>query len=612
MKMLSLTSPTRNGHKSGPEEINKKKLLPPMSISDPPPAMEYRPSRRRLAVAARLRFASSLDPGTSPVYRADLLVDSGATDCFIDRKMAFRLGLPLFAHAQPIPVALADGRTPVSGSITHWTAMDIRTRNLRTTAVFHIIDCPKNPFILGYDWLERINPDIDWRKGTVVPHPLHDVLPLFWPTRVPTHQRDTARKISVLSAQKFSTIRFRDPIYLATVNVIQQKLEEPTVSPSLPQQYSNYASVFAGKDDCPFPPRHPIDLRIDLLPGKQPPWGPVYRLTQEEEKTLREYITDLLARGVIRPSTSSCSAPVLFAPKKDGTLRLCIDYRGLNAITKKNRYPLPLIEDVIHSMRGSKIFTKLDLRDAYHNIRIAAGDEWKTAFRTKYGLFEYTCVPFGLANAPPTFQAFVDTVFGDLLYKAVVVYLDNILIYSCNEVEHQELVTDVLRRLKKNHLYAKLSKCEFHKASVEFLGHLISADGIRMDPAKVSSITEWPVPSCSRDVQAFLGLANYYRTFVSNFSNVAVPLTELLKKDVKFEWTSQHQHAFATLKRKFAEEVILAYPNPDKPFIVETDASGFALGGILSQEDSQGRLRPIAFHSRKLSSAEHNYEIASH
>ena len=572
-------------------------------------AVSSAPSRR-LTVSSRFRFASDLSPTASPqAYRANALVDSGATDNFIDIAFARKHQLPTFPLDAPIPITLADGTAPTSGLITHWTVLDIKTPRTSSTVVFYLIDCPKITMILGHEWLNRVNPNIDWKTGEITQRV--NAPPRF-PTPLPMHQKTL--KLSnatalILSASKFdAAVRRRDPVYICTL--VPAKVDaNPGEEVTLPDCYNEFSSVFEDRMQTQLPDHRDYDLKIELLPDTRPPAGPVYRHTEKEEAVLKQYILDNLKIGRIQPSNSPCSSPVLFSPKKDGTLRLCVDYRGLNAITKRNRYPLPLIEDVLDSLKGSKYFTTMDLRDGYHNLRIAPGHEWMTAFRTKFGLFEYTCVPFGLTNAPPVFQAFIDRVFGDLLFQGVVVYLDDVMIYADTLEEHQRLVREVLRRMELHQLSAKLSKCRFHQTSVEFLGHIVSQDGIAMDPKKVESISQWPRPTCVKDVQSFLGLANYYRKFIPDFSGVCIPLTNLLKKDLAFQWTDRCEQAFADLKSLFSRAVILAFPDVSKPFVVETDASGFALGGILSQEDADGDLRPVAFYSRKFNAAERNYEV---
>jgi transposase InsO family protein len=348
------------------------------------------------------------------------------------------------------------------------------------------------------------------------------------------------------------------------------------------------------------------------------PYGPLYQLSETQLEALRAYLHDALQKRWIRPSTSPAGAPILFVPKKDGGLRLCVDYRGLNKVTIKNRHPLPLIDETLDRLVGARIFTKLDLKDAYHRVRIQEGHEWKTAFRTRYGHFEYLVMPFGLANAPATFQAYVNTAMAGLLDDFVVVYLDDILIYSKNEDEHHDHVRQVLTRLRKHNLYAKLSKCEFDVKEVEFLGFLVGINGVQADPERIRSVVEWPQPQSFHDVQVFLGFANFYRRFIHRYSAVTLGLTDLLKGMVRgrkageLEWTKEAEASFQNLKTAFTQAPILIHFDPSKKVRVETDASGFAIAGTISQQQSTGEgtkmhWHPVAFWSRKLSPAERNY-----
>ncbi|KAJ1584992.1 hypothetical protein NDA15_001756 [Ustilago hordei] len=302
---------------------------------------------------------------------------------------------------------------------------------------------------------------------------------------------------------------------------------------------------------------------------------------------------------------------VLFVPKKDGGLRLCVDYRGLNEITVKNRAPLPLIEEQLFLLRKARIYTKLDLRAAYNLIRIAKGDEWKTAFGTQLGLYEYLVMPFGLANAPAHFQSFINDIFRDIIGIYVVVYLDDFLIFSDTEEAHVKHVTEVLTRLRSNRLFAKLSKCEFHTKTVEFLGYIIKLMGIEMDPEKVHTVKEWPMPESIHDIQRFLGFANFYRRFIAHFARIAKPLTSLVKPIEwfkKFELPEEAQQAFHKLIQAFTSAGVLQHFDYYLPTRLETDASDFAIAGVLKQEH-EGQWHPVAFYSRKMSSAEKNYEI---
>ena len=324
--------------------------------------------------------------------------------------------------------------------------------------------------------------------------------------------------------------------------------------------------------------------------------------------TLREYIEENLRSGFIRPSNSPCGAPVLFVKKKDGSLRLCVDYRGLNKITRKDRYPLPLVSDLLDAPRKARIYTKIDLRHAYNLVRIAPGDEWKTAFRTRYGSFEWRVMPFGLSNAPAAFQRFVNEIFADMLDVCVVVYLDDILIYSDNPDDHRKHVKEVLRRLREHQLYARADKCEFHKDSVEYLGYILSADGLTMSDDKVRTILEWPEPRKVRDIQSFLGFANFYRRFIPSYSEIVLPLTRLTRKNVPWDFSDACRKAFNDLKTAFTRAPVLHHWVPDRQITVETDASDYAIAGILSITSDSGELHPIAFHSRTLTGAELNYD----
>ena len=278
-------------------------------------------------------------------------------------------------------------------------------------------------------------------------------------------------------------------------------------------------------------------------------------------------------------------------------------------MTKKFRYPLPLISDLLDCLCSAKIFSKIDLRSAYNLLRVKEGDEWKTAFRTKYGLFESLVMPFGLANAPAYFQCFVNETFRDMLNRFVVIYLDDFLIFSEDEVSHDTHVRAVLQRLRENKLYAKLEKCQFSVRSIKFLGYYIDSNGITCNQDKVKSVLEWPVPQSKRQLQVFLGLANYLRKFVEGFSKIAAPLHWLCKKEVPFTWSKACQSVFEALKKAIASTPVLKHANPDEPFWIETDASNFALGCVLSQKNADGNLQPCAYYSRALNAAERNYCI---
>ncbi|XP_075894338.1 uncharacterized protein LOC142896522 [Nelusetta ayraudi] len=380
----------------------------------------------------------------------------------------------------------------------------------------------------------------------------------------------------------------------------------------VPPEYHDFQEVFSKAKATSLPPPRPYDCAIDLLPGTSPPRGRLYSLSAPEREAMETYINDSLAAGIIRPSSSPAGAGFFFVVKKDTTLRPCIDYRGLNDITVKNRYPLPLISSAFELLEGATFFTKLDLRNAYHLVRIREGDEWKTAFNTPTGHYEYLVMPFDLTNALAVFQALVNDVLHDMLNKHVFVYLDDILIYSRTKEDHIHHVQAVLQRLLENSLFVKAEKCEFHVSSVAFLGYIIGQGSIEMDPAKVSAVTAWPIPESRKQLQRFLGFANFYRRFIRGYSTVAAPLTALTSSKVPFCWTTAADAAFQALKTRFTSAPILRMPDPDRQYVVEVDASDVGVGAILSQRsvDDQ-KLHPCAFFSRRLSPAEMKYDIGN-
>ncbi|KAF8752836.1 hypothetical protein RHS01_07456 [Rhizoctonia solani] len=297
----------------------------------------------------------------------------------------------------------------------------------------------------------------------------------------------------------------------------------------------------------------------------------------------------------------------MFVKKADGSLRLVVDYWKLNEVTYKNVYPLPRQDDLMAKLRNARIFTKLDLRWGYNNIRIKEGNKWKTAFRTKYGLFEYLVMPFGLTNAPAAFQHFMNNLFRDLIDVTVVIYLDNVLIFLENPKDHPTHVREVLSQLMKNQLFCKLSKCHFHVTMVDYLGIVISPTSFSMDQKKIEAVASWPQPRTVKQVQAFLGFVNYLCRFIPNFSSVAQPLHNLTKKETPWSWNKAKEDAFQELKNLVTKSPVLIHSNPELPYYLETNASGVAMGAILSQRGSDNWLHPIAYMSKSFSGAEANY-----
>jgi hypothetical protein len=286
-------------------------------------------------------------------------------------------------------------------------------------------------------------------------------------------------------------------------------------------------------------PDRDIEFMIELLPGTPPISKRPYGMPVNELVELKKQIANLQSKGFIRPSSSPWGAPVLFVEKKDRTQWMCVDYRSLNEVTIKNKYPLLRIEDLFDQMKGASVFSKINLRSGYHQLKIRESDIPKTAFRTRYGLYEYTVMSFVLTNAPAYFMYLMNKVFMEYLDKFVVVFIDDILIFSKTEEEHEKHLRMVLEKLRSNQLYTKFSKCEFWLTEVTFLGHVISAGGIVVDPSKVKDVLNWMPPTNASEIRSFLGLAGYYRRFINDFSKIAKPMTRLLEKNKNFDWTNE-------------------------------------------------------------------------
>ncbi|KAJ9531318.1 hypothetical protein QJQ45_006759 [Haematococcus lacustris] len=365
-----------------------------------------------------------------------------------------------------------------------------------------------------------------------------------------------------------------------------------------------YSDVFKPLTDTP--PERPVGHTIPLVPDARPPVTPMYRLSKPEQEELKRQIQDYLSKGMIEPSSSPYAAPILFVQKKSGELRMCIDYRQLNKLTLRDQYPLPRIDDLFDRLSGCSVFSSLDLQAGYHQIRITPEDVPKTAFRTPEGHFQFKVLSFGLTNAPATFQRVMNDAFAPVLGKCALVYLDDILVMSKSLPEHLQHLRLVFDLLRKNKLYAKMSKCEFMQLTLRFLGHVISAGAISVDPDKVRAIVDWPVPSSLTQLQSFLGAANFVRKFVHNFSAISAPLTDLCGKlSATFPWHSwpdHERHAFYELKAAVANVPMLRLPDHTQPFQVYCDASLQGVGAVLMQDGY-----PLAYLSKKLSSAEVNY-----
>uniref|UniRef100_A0A674PMU1 Gypsy retrotransposon integrase-like protein 1 n=1 Tax=Takifugu rubripes TaxID=31033 RepID=A0A674PMU1_TAKRU len=528
----------------------------------------------RLTLSGTLLWGQESVPTT-------FLVDSGADGNFISQDLARQVRLPLETLPEPKTILGLDGE--VLARITHRTQAItlIISGNHREQIHFFLIRSSSSPGVLGSPWLALHNPQFDWPTGRLV----------SWSVNCHTNcLRSAVTSLSGSSAPA---------------------QEIPDLS-QVPRDYHDLGEVFCKQRALSLPPHRPYDCAIDLLPGATLPSSRLYNLSRAEREAMENYIGESLASGLIRPSSSPVGAGFFFVQKKDGTLRPCIDYRSLNEITIKNKYPLPLLDAAFAPLHRAQVFSKLDLRSAYHLVQIREGDEWKTAFNTPLGHFEYLVMPFGLTNAPAVFQALINDVLRDMLNKFIFVYLDDILIFSESEEEHVQHVRLVLQRLLENRLFVKAEKCDFHTTSISFLGFVVARGQLSPDPAKVRAVMEWPTPSSRRQLQQFLGFANFYRRFIRDYSKVAAPLTRLTSTLLSFRWTPEAETAFNRLKVLFSSSPILTHPDPSRQFVVEVDASDMGVGAVLSQRSGEDqKLHPCAFFSHRLSPAERNYDVGN-
>ncbi|KAF8688056.1 hypothetical protein RHS03_09828, partial [Rhizoctonia solani] len=462
---------------------------------------------------------------------------------------------------------MLDGSSPQAGKIWQKAHLTFLFDGKRMTETFLICNTGSHAAILGIKWLEAHNPEINWNSRM-----------LYFPHTPPEH-------VAIAKEEEAD----KDPLE------------------GVPSKYHQYAKVFGEEEFNKLPPHRHYNIGIELM-EEGPLNSPLCSMTDAESATLKEWLRDKLKAGKIQPSKSSISSPVMFVPKKDGSRRLVVDYCCLNNRTKKNVYPLPRPDDLMAQLRGAKVFTKLDLRWGYNNVRVKEGDKWKTAFCTKYGLYKSLVMTFGLTNAPAAFQHFMNKLFKDLLDVCVIIYLDDILIYSKDDTTHTQHIHKVLRRLMENQLFCKASKCTFHVTSVEYLGIIVLDKGFSLDKLKIQAVQEWPTPTKVKEVQSFLGFANFLWRFVANFSHMARPLHNLVKKDTPWKWDTKEQEAFQGLKDAITNAPVLCHADPTKPYFLETDASGAALGSILSQCQEDSCLHPLGFLLESFKGAEQNYD----
>ena len=578
-------------------------------------------------------YVSTTDPkqlivlkGRIGQRQVKVLLDSGASHTYAAKHMVEALGLTTVPSSQPMTVRLANGA--VENANRNVPSLKLWLGTYKTKRDLLVIPVEGYDVILGKDWLNHANPEIDWPSNNVKVR-TEDGKRHTLPLAPSTGESSSAPRVLVVEANATARILRKEAYASVFTAVVREGVEgadldlhpddtpfgptpqylggSPDFQQRLTRLVDKYKGIMEGPPKGLPPSRFGKDFTIDLEDGAKPSFGPLYRMSPAELAEVKRQLTDLVDKGWIRPSESAFGAPILFVRKKDGSLRMCVDYRRLNAVTKKNRTPLPRIEELLDIIGGSTIFSKLDLAQGYHQMRVAEEDVPKTAFRTRYGLYEFLVLPFGLTNAPAAFMTMMNRVLAPYLDQFVVVFIDDILIFSKTEDEHLQHLETVMRTLKEQTLYLKLSKCSFGLPEVDFLGHVVSAEGIKVDKAKTAAVRDWPRPTCAQDVRQFLGLAGYYRKFVRHYSDITAPLTDLTKSDYAWRWREHvEQKAFDATKEALSNPPVLAFPDPTKAYQLYTDSSEFAQGATLLQ-DQGGGLQPIAYYSHKLIKAERNY-----
>ena len=548
-------------------------------------------------------------------HEVRVMIDSGATGNFVTKEAAIRCKIPIRGKARMdrYKLTVIDGRdiNEHNGEITKETKkFELILGEHHEDISLDIVDMADHEIVLGEPWLRKHNPFVDWKARTLTFQSCQ--------CKGALKPQEASSKLREEVEQLKSQLRSRQTVHGTGKHSLNQplgwllsgKLEQKEDSKvEVPLPYRKFKELWEARPPGKLPPHRPWDHEIPLLEGKQPKKMGVRPMSPAKRETAKQYIKENLDKGFIRTSTSPAGYPPLIVPKDGGKERFCIDYRHLNDITVKNSYPLPLITELQDAVRGKKVLTVIDLPGAFNLIRMKEGEEWKTAFRCLGELYEYTVMPFGLTNAPATFQAAINGVLREHLGKTCVVYIDDVLIFSDTEEQHVKDVQAVMSKLQNEGFKLEARKCQFHKKEVKFLGNLVSGQGLRMDPAKVEAVKNWPKPETVKGVQAFLGFANFQRRYIKDFSEILAPLSGLTKKDTPFEWTTDCQQAFDRVKKAITSAPVLRLFDHSKPAIIETDASDKAIGAVLLQEDEQGRMHPVAFYSRKLTAPELNYDI---
>ncbi|PKU66458.1 RNA-directed DNA polymerase [Dendrobium catenatum] len=524
-----------------------------------------------------------------------VIIDSGSCENVVSTFMVEKLQLPTENHSNPYRLSWIQKNSDVQ--VSRRCLVNFSIGKFEDRVWCDVVPMDACHILLGRPWKYDKETTHDGRANTYSFKYQGKQIVL---TPLDNNQEETA-----LDSPLLKQSMFLQALQEATIGYVLLLMEENTTAPYETSQVhellQEYTDVLAEEIPPGLPPERAVQHAVEFIPGAIIPNKPSYRMRPDEQIELKKQVEELLSKGFVRPSASPCAVPALLVPKKDGTYRMCIDSRAVNKITVKYRFPIPRIDDIFDQLHGATIFSKIDLRSGYHQIRLRHGDEWKTAFKTPEGLYEWTVMPFGLSNAPNTFMRLMNHILQPFLNKFVVVYFDDILIYSSNLHDHKQHLRQILDLLREQQLFANVQKCQFATSQISFLGYNISAAGLEADPSKVEAIQSWPVPQSFTDIRRFHGLASFYRKFIQNFSTIAAPMTEILRFD-RFRWSETAQASFELLKLQLSTTPTLVLPDFNQVFEVDCDASNVGIGAVLSQGG-----HPIAFFSEKLNDTRRKY-----
>jgi hypothetical protein len=498
----------------------------------------------------------------------------------MDETLAKTLKLPFDVESN-FGVRVANGQ--VIRTLGECKEMKFKMQGLHLKLTFNLLELGGCGIVLGTQWLSTLGV-ISWDFKNLVMGFMHEGKQVWL--------QGLKEKPNLIQGSKdFKGKATMKGLVLQIMPCELDTIQEEICAP-IQELVEEFPQVFEEPEGLP--PKRNHEHQILLKQGVPPHCQRPYRYLHYQKTKIEKIVQDLLDSGCVRPSQSPFASPVLLVRKADGSWRMCVDYRGLNKETVKDKFPIPVVDELLDELQGAVVFSKLDLRSGYHQIRMREEDIEKTAFKTHEGHYEYLVMPFGLTNAPSTFQALMNEVFRPYLRKFVLVFFDDILVYSKGLEEHTAHLKTVLQILALHQLYAKMSKCVFATSEVEYLGHIISGEGVKTDPKKIAAMVDWPIPKSLKVLRGFLGLTGYYRKFIKGYGQIASPLTSLLKKDA-FLWSDKAEKAFEELKAAMSQPPVLALPDFSKTFVIECDASGFGIGAVFIQDG-----RPLPYYSQAL------------